>query len=206
MRLISLLMLLVGAQCGSLPLCATNPGAPDINETSPNGKWLFEAHWFGYRGYLWDLKNIRTGKSYFSIPHLMDIDALPHQMNVLWSSDNRYAAINVYYGRIVYGINVISLKENVPHEAAWPSSVASMIKPEDQKIWTGEGDANTSASRWEPNDILDIDLDMRANLEDKNAHQKIEIDSSRSQSIQFVGLKGKIVKDDPPVYDKVPSQ
>ena len=178
----------------------------DIEETSPDGKWFFKAQWFGDRGYTWQLENTITKKTFFAEPHPAADEALPHRLNVLWSPGNHYLAINVYYGRICYGVDVIALNDARPTDhTIWPMrEEASMIKAEDRKIWTGTGIANCSAEQWITSDTLVLDYDMRSELVDKTAATKFRIDSTRQVSIQFSGLKGKVVKDQPPEYEKQP--
>ena len=87
----------------------------------------------------------------------------------------------------------------------WPlPTEKSMIKDEDLKLWDGNGIANTSAVQWSTSDTLLIEIGMRSELVDKTSGTKFRIDSDRQTTIQFSGLKGKVVKDDPPEYEKYP--
>jgi hypothetical protein len=175
---------------------------PDINKTSPDGKWLFKAQWYGDRGYTLELQNTKTGKTYFAEPHPADNEGLPHELGVLWSLDNHYLAINCYYGRIVFGVDVIALLSNQPTDHVdWPrTKEASMIKPEDVKNWDANGATNCTATSWDKDDVLNFDISMRAGLQDKATGAKTQIDSERSISIQFTGLKGKVIDEQPPQY------
>ena len=179
---------------------------PDIKEISPDGKWLFKASWHENRGYTWELQNKKTSKVYFLHPHAEANEVFPARLNVLWSPDCRYLAINLYYGRIGYDFDVIAISTGVPFEADWPRlEEASMIKLQDRKMWDGSGVANSSAESWQAHDTLVVDIDMRSELDDKATGKKFRIDSSKKQAIQFTGLKGKVVENRIPQYDKQPA-
>ena len=202
MKLLLLTLLLFGVILDSS--ASTKPS--DIAETSPDGKWLFKAQWFGDNGYMWELENTSSRQTYFAQASPRADEILPARLRLLWSPDSHYLAINFRYGRIASGMNVIALAGAVPDDhVTWPrSNEISMIKPEDRKMWTGEGVANCGADEWIALDTLVLDIDMNSELNDKTSGTKFHIDSSRQVTIQFSGLKGKVVDDQPPVYDKEP--
>ena len=184
-------------------------GLPDIVEKSSDGKWIFKAHWYGTKGYSWELDDAKTNKSYFAIanPETQTDQQLATRLSVAWSPENHYLAINTYYGRQDYQVIVLSLQSDPPGFVDWTAPTpASMIKPEDKSIWTGDGVANCSASKWTTSDTLLIGIAMRAELADKGSGQTYKIQSSREQSVQFTALKGQAIHDDPPEYDKQPTK
>ena len=182
---------------------------PDIVEKSSDGKWIFKAHWYGTKGYSWELDDAKSGKSYFAIanPETQQAQQLATRLSVLWSLENHYLAINAYYGRQDFQVIVLALQNDTPGFVDWtPPTPASMIKPEDKTIWRGDGAADCSANKWTAADTLLIDIAMRAELDDKASGQTYKIQSARSQTVQFTGLKGQATHDDPPQYDKQPSR
>ena len=205
MKTFLLTLFLFSGVLGSLAFA--NP--PDIKETSPDGKWLFKAQWFedrGVYGYTWKLQNTKTQKTYFDEPHPAANEGLPRRLNVLWIPGNHYLAINFYYGRIACDVLLIALDSAVPTDPVnWPrTEEASMIKAEDRKMWDGSGVANCSVGPWLNGNTLSLSVDMHSDLIDKTTGEKFRIDSSRQVSIQFTGLKGKVVEDQPPEYEKQP--
>jgi len=79
-----------------------------------------------------------------------------------------------------------------------------MIKTEDRKMWDGSGIANCFTKEWKNPSTLVLNFDMQAELIDKTTGAKFRIDSSRQVSIHFTGLKGKVMEDQPPEYEKQP--
>jgi hypothetical protein len=179
---------------------------PNVREKSPDGKWEFAAHWYGNKGYLWELKNLTDGKTYFARVKPDENEALPARIGVLWSLDGRYLAMNNYYGRIVYGVEVIALASIPSDKVQWrPPDEELMIKPEDRKHWDKSGEVNCTATKWEMDDVLVLDLNMRSTLTDKSTGTKYSIDSEKQVSIKFDGSNGKVAQDSSPDYEKVPN-
>jgi hypothetical protein len=193
----------------------------DIDETSPDNKWLVHAHWFGGdpgsydEGYLWQLENIRTKKVYFARSGPAKDEVLPHRFNVLWSPDSRYVAINFYYGRVAFDFIVITLLTDTPDGPTGLSRAkeSSLIKPEDRKRWNGDGVTCSTALSWHPaeiqgsgpaTDTLEAGFTLLggAGLKDEKTGQINKIEPGRNQLIQFTGLTAKIIRDDPPEYDE----
>jgi hypothetical protein len=184
-------------------------GVPDITEKSSDGKWIFKAHWYGTKGYSWELDDAKSGKSYFAIanPETQTDQQLATRLAVAWSPENHYLAINAYYGRVDFQVIVLALQSDPPGFVDWtPPNPASMLKPEDKAIWLGDGAANCAATKWTAADTLLIDITMRAELNDKASGQQYKIQSTRSETLQFTGLKGQAIHDDPPQYDKQPAR
>ena len=85
--------------------------------SSPDKHWEIIANWYdatGTGGYLIELKDNSTGKTYFKFSKN---DGLPTRFDAVWSPDGKYAALNWYYGRIAQGVGIIDIsgKEPVYH-------------------------------------------------------------------------------------------
>jgi hypothetical protein len=190
----------------------------DIDETSPDNKWLFHAHWFGdyNEGYLWQLENIRTKKIYYTQPRPTKDSGLPHRINALWSPDSRYVAINFYYGRVAFDFAVIALLTDTPDDPTGWSRVkeSSLIKPEARNRWNGDGVTCSTALSWQPaqiqgsgpaTDTLEAGFTLLGGggLKDEKSGQINKIEPERNQLIQFTGLMAKVIRDIPAIVARL---
>lgn len=206
MKLYALVGLLLLGLAGGI---AFTDGLPDIDEKSSDGRWIFKAHWYGTKGYSWELDEARSGKSYFVIanPETQQAQQLATRLGVLWSQENHYLAINAYYGRQDYQVTVVSIRSDPPSLVDWtPPVPTSMIKREDTAVWHGGGTVSCIANKWGKSDTLFLDVAMHTELADAGSGQTYKIQSARGQTVQFTGLKGQAIHDDPPQYDKQPSR
>ena len=82
---------------------------------SPNRRWQVTARWnTEHLGYVFDLQDRRSGKTYFKQAPVSDNEALPYRFSVVWSPGSRYAAVNLYYGRITQGAVIIDVSGREP--------------------------------------------------------------------------------------------
>ena len=174
----------------------------DITIPSPVGKWVFEAKWHpGHPvGYTWNLKNISSGKVFLADSPSRPDETLPVRLSGSWSEDGRYLALNIYYGRIAFDVDVLGMENNRVVLTRFPRAMEkSMILPDDRKRWDGSGGANSAALSWTKNDTLTVGDSMRAQLANSDG-SITRIDSSRDRTIRFTGSIGKVVSTDDPQY------
>jgi hypothetical protein len=82
---------------------------------SPNRRWQVTARWdSGHLGYLFDLRDRRSRKTYFRQATVSDNEPLPYRFSVSWSPGSRYAAVNLYYGRITERAAIIDVSGRKP--------------------------------------------------------------------------------------------
>jgi hypothetical protein len=182
-------------------------GEKPFSQTSPDGKWLFEANWFGgdtYEGgYLCDIKEVATGHVGFADekPKPGDNDALPHRMFMAWSPDSRYIIVNYYYGRAMFGGVLLALegKRWVGVDLPNPGHPRHMIHPKDRGRWTGGDEILSSLGPWSDNDTLTATDTMRATMTNSDGTTQ-EIESDRTRILQITGKKAKVIETSDPEY------
>ena len=131
-----------------LTACAVIAGVEDhLAFKSPNGKWRIVANWTdeAHGGYVWELQDIRTKKSYFKQDKIEANEMLPRRFFALWSPDSRRVAVNSYYGRIAYDVFMIDTAGGEGREIPlFPKTV--------------HNDDCTSANRWRNNSDLELEV------------------------------------------------
>lgn len=79
---------------------------------SPDGKWKIVAHWNANRCVcLFDLLNTRNGRVYFDESSKIsdEKEGFPQRVNAVWSPGGDYAALNLYYGRLLQGVVIVDV-------------------------------------------------------------------------------------------------
>jgi hypothetical protein len=177
-------------------------GMIDLDQASPDGKWLFQARWHAVKpiGYLCDIKNVATGKICFADDKPAPDDVLPPRLSARWSPDSHYVAIYFEYSHRLYGIKVVHCAKGKARPASFPSAEGkTMIKTEDRKRWDGSGMAISSTDGWSDHDILNVDDEMITQLNTSGSGPQ-HIDSDRKRSIQFTGATGHVIRAEDPQY------
>ncbi len=183
---------------------------PDINSPSPDENWTVQARWVNGEpsqdGYLWTLSNRKTGKVFFAEKPDPD-EILPHRFEVLWSPNSKYAAINIYYGRIVYGVVVIRLTDDPVEINPLPSDPKAsleqtLLRREDIPLWDGSGEALTCAERWLDGSSLVVVVNMKTRIKDKVSGQVATLGIRWRKTVKFEGNKGQVVNQTCDIYDK----
>jgi hypothetical protein len=191
----------------------TQADPPEIDSTSPDQAWTITARWVKNgavgEGYDWDVKSAKTGKVYFHEDVRKD-EALPHRFDVQWSSDSHYAALDIYYGRVVQGAMVIQL--NVANPQLIDPTRSDFKKPmektllrsEDLALYTGSARLLTGADRWINNTDLSVLLEMHTWLEDKKTGEKYLLNTTWHKTVRFKGKSCRVIESVCDSYDKKP--
>jgi hypothetical protein len=182
-------------------------GEKPFSQASPDGKWLFEANWYGgdtsSGGYLSDIKEVATGHVAFADekPKAGENDVLPRRMFIAWSPDSRYIIVNYYYGRALFGGVVLALDGqrwigvNLPNLG----HPRHMIHPKDRGRWTAGGEILVSLGPWGDNHTLTATDTMRATMTNSDGSSQ-EIESERTRTLQINGTKAKVIATTDPEY------
>jgi len=183
---------------------------PDVNSPSPDGKWRIQARWINsgtaQEGYSWTLTNTKTGKVFFTEKPTPD-EIFPRRFNALWSPDSRYAALNVYYGRVAYEAVVIRTADTpeeinpLPSDAKAPLE-QSLLRREDLPLWDGSGDALTSAENWLDGSTLVLTVAMKTRIKDKVSGHAASLDIEWHKTVKFDGAKPRVIDGTCDTYDK----
>lgn len=83
---------------------------------SPRGEWEIIADWVekpGGRNYF--LRNKKTGQAYFK-REISEPNILPRRFNAQWSPDGNYVVLNLYCGRALQGVVIVSVLPKKPKE------------------------------------------------------------------------------------------
>jgi len=181
-------------------------GRQPFSQSSPDGKWLFEAAWFGESafgsGYLSDIKEIATGRTTFEDGKPAQGEILPVRMSVAWSPDSRYARIYYYYGRVVSGDVILALNHGkwVGVDLPKPGHPRGMIHPKDRGQWIAGADIHVECGDWGDHDTITLTDTMEATMIDANG-QKHMITSTRERVVQFFGTNVRTISTSEPQYD-----
>jgi hypothetical protein len=202
---LALLLILVGAFAARAQDFAA--GEKPFSQASPDGKWLFEANWYGGDtyggGYLGDIKEVATGHVGFADekPKAGENDTLPRQINVAWSPDSHYIVVNYYYGRMVSGGVLLALEGQrwVHVKLPDPGHPRHMIHPKDRGRWTAGGEILVNLGPWSDNHTLTASDTMHATMTNSDGSTQ-EIESDRTRTLQITGTKVKVIETSDPEY------
>jgi hypothetical protein len=182
-------------------------GEKPFSQASPDGKWLFEANWYGDDnydgGYLSDIKEVATGRIAFADekPKANENEVLAHRMFIAWSPDSRYIAVNYYYGRALSGGVLLAIegKRWIGVDLPDPGHPRHMIHPKDRGRWTGGAEILISLGPWDDGHTLTATDTMRAQMTNSDGSTQ-EIESERTRIIQITGRKTKVIETGDPEY------
>jgi hypothetical protein len=185
---------------------------PEIDSTSPDKAWIVTARWVeggtSREGYDWDLRNVKTGKVFFH-ENITPDDVLPRRFKVDWTSDSRYAALTLSYGRALQGINVVFVGGAKPESLDALDDIKTpvedtLVHSEDLKLFSGYNRLLTGADHWINNSELSIGIEMVAGLEDKKSGEKFTLSTSWHKIVRFEGASSKVIESTCDRYDKQP--
>jgi len=181
-------------------------GEQPCSKPSPDGKWLFEAAWFGGptfgSGYLSDIKEVATGRAAFEDRKPDKDEILPARMAIDWSPDSHYIKINYYYGRLVYGDVIMALDHGkwVGVDLPKPGHPRHMILPRDRGRWIDGADIHVDCGDWGDHDTITLTDTMKAVMIDANG-QKQKITSTRERVIKLSGTTARTISMTDPQYE-----
>jgi len=183
---------------------------PDIDSPSPNGKWVIQARWINsgtvQEGYSWMLTNTKTGKVFFAEKPAPD-EIFPRRFNVLWSPNGQFAALNIYYGRVVYEAVVIKTGDKPEEINPLPSDSKipleqTLLRREDVPLWDGSGEALTSAENWLDGSTLVVAVTMKTRIKDKVSGHAASLDIEWHKTVKFDGIGPRVIDGTCDTYDK----
>jgi hypothetical protein len=181
-------------------------GEKPFRESSPDGKWLFEAAWFGGSvfgsGYLSDIRDIVTGRTAFADGKPEKGEVLPARMSISWSPDSRYAKVYYYYGRVVSGDVILALDRGKWEEVDLPKPghPRHMIHPKDRGQWIAGEDIHVECGEWGDHDTIALTDTMKATMIDANGHKR-NITSTRERVVQFSEATARTISTSDPKYE-----
>ena len=152
---------------------------------------------------------MKTGKVFFH-DNLMQNEIFPHRFDVNWTTDSHYAAMTLYYGRAMQGINVVFVGGEKPKpldaldEFKTPVE-NTLVHREDRKLFAGYNRLLIGADHWTNNTDLSIGIDMVAALEDKKSGEKFTLSTSWHKTVRFKGASCKVIESTCDSYDKQPA-
>lgn len=163
---------------------------------SPDKKWTIIAIWISDRyRYDWELKNLKTGKTYFGLKGSpADNEIGCKNLNVVWSPDSHYAAINCVIGRITEDVCLVKTDGNEPIDigAGWENTLSpnetfevSLLKEKDKKRFDGWQHLWVDAQKWLNNSDLLIEADMGVWLKPAEKQPKERVDVSALITVHF---------------------
>ena len=201
--------------CIIFVLCGVCNAHDTLTYPSPDHRWTIIATWIN-DNYSYDfvLKDNKTGKTFFGLDGQKPADNEMGCKNVevIWSPDSRFAAINVSIGRITSDICLITTDGKEPSDmgSGWLNTPketfeVSLLKEKDKKRFEGWQHLWITAKKWINNSELEIDADMGAWLKatEKTPRERLDVSAVLTVRIDKTG-NGHILRGKYEAYDKTP--
>jgi hypothetical protein len=139
---------------------------PDLAIASPDGKWTLVAQWIDVRGYNWGVRNNQTRKVYLQVEKILSEEWFPPHIDVLWSPDGAYVAVNSELGLEVAhrrGDEAVGTDISLGSDE-WERKI--LLNAADQAQFEGWCGGHLKALRWEGPGQLAVECYVDVRMKD----------------------------------------